>query len=473
MNRTKLFLENIVVYGGIQAINKLFPLLFLPVIIKLIEGPEEFGKFDMFSVFVALGSTIATVGVYDAGFRENFDNKNKFKTEIITSTITTIISATSIIIILVFFIFKEYFSLLLWGSESYTKFVILALFAMVLHSFQTVGIMPLRLKNDRTKYSIYLIGNSILYYFFTLVFLKFNSKGISLMYATAVSSLILVINLYVVNRKYFNITLFSLDLAKTLLKIGLPLVPVFISFWLLQSISRIQISNNLGLAAQGIYSLGYRVASISVVVQIAFTTGFSFFSFSTMNFDDQVLNRTKLLKYLLIVSVLFISTVLLFQEIIFKTFFSAQYYEAIKVFPFLLFLPLLFIMYQTIANQFTIAKKTYISALVLLFGVLVTFSLNVILIKHFNILGAAFGTFIGYYSILIASYFFALRFKLIAKDKDVGLMLLFVLIEFLIIFSGMISIYIVASIAIVLVSFYFKADILSIITSINSAIRNK
>lgn len=471
MSRTKLFLENIIVYGGIQAVNKLFPLLFLPFIIKLIEGPEEFGKFDMFSVFVALGSTIATLGVYDAGFRENFDKTNNYKTEIITSTITGIISVTSIIVILICLVFKEYFSLLLWGSESYTKFVFIALFTMILHSFQTVGIMPLRLKNDRIKYSIYLIGNSILYYFFTIVFLKFNPKGISLMYATAISSLILVINLFVINRKYFNITLFSFNLSKSLLKIGLPLVPVFISFWLLQSISRIQISNNLGLAAQGIYSLGYRVASISMIVQIAFTTGFSFFSFSTMNFKDQVLNRTKLLKYLLIVSTLFISTVLLFQEIIFKTFFSKQYLEAIKVFPFLLFLPLLFIMYQTIANQFTIAKKTYISAVVLLFGVLTTFFLNFILIKHYNIIGAAFGTFIGYYSILIASYFFAIKFKLIAKDNDVVVLFLIVLIEFSIIFSDIISFYIVASFAILSVSFFYKSDIFYIIKSINTVIR--
>ena len=166
MSRAKLFIENIFVYGGIQAINKFLPLIFLPLIISLIDGPEEFGIFDMFSILVALGSTITTLGVYDAGFRENFDKESTYNTREITSTITVIIILTSFLLILMMFFLKKIIAKSFWSDIEHSNFVLISAIAIFFHSLQTIGIMPLRFKNDRRYYAIYFIGNSILYYVF-------------------------------------------------------------------------------------------------------------------------------------------------------------------------------------------------------------------------------------------------------------------------------------------------------------------
>lgn len=471
MNRAKLFIENIFVYGGIQALNKFLPLIFLPLIVSLIESPEEFGMFDMFSIFVALSSTITTLGVYDAGFRENFDKESNNNTKEITSTITVIIILASFFLILLIFFLKNFIAKSFWSSIEHSNIVLISALAIFFHSLQTIGIMPLRFKNDRRYYAFYLIGNSILYYTFAILFLKINPKAVSLMFATVAASFILVINLFFINKEYFNVRLFSLKLSKSLLKIGLPLVPVFLSFWLLQSIGRIMIAKNLGLYEQGIYALGNKVASISMLVQVAFTAGFSYFSFSTMNYNDQVLNRTFLLKYLMLFSLIFCSFVLFFQKFIFSILFPSEYQLGIKVFPFLLFFPLLFVMYQTVSNQFTIAKKTYITTVILIIAVVITYLMNIFLINSDGIIGSAFGTFIGYYSLLMISIIVAIQLKLLLFDFKLVFLLILIFSEFLLIFLDLFNVYFISIFVLIFLLIFYRKDFYTIFSKFKSIIK--
>ena len=73
MSRAKLFLENFFPYGFINVLNKVVPLLLLPVVTRLLPDTSSFGIFDMFNVIVGFASPLAILGLYDAMFREFFE----------------------------------------------------------------------------------------------------------------------------------------------------------------------------------------------------------------------------------------------------------------------------------------------------------------------------------------------------------------------------------------------------------------
>ena len=71
--RLRLLLENFFAYGVINVLNRIIPLLLLPVLTRLLTDTADFGRFDMFNTLVSFGSALAGLGMYDAMFREYFE----------------------------------------------------------------------------------------------------------------------------------------------------------------------------------------------------------------------------------------------------------------------------------------------------------------------------------------------------------------------------------------------------------------
>ena len=70
--------------------------------------------------------------------------------------------------------------------------------------------------------------------------------------------------------------------------------------------------------------------------------------------------------------------------------------DGYSVFPYLFMSPLLLMLYQTIANQFLIIKKTLPSTIILALGAIVNIVLNYVLVNKIGIEGSAISTLIGY-----------------------------------------------------------------------------
>ena len=125
-------------------------------------------------------------------------------------------------------------------------------------------------------------------------------------------------------------------------------------------------------------------------------------------------------------------------------------------------------MYQTVSNQFTIAKKTYITAVVLIIAVIITYLMNIFLIDSYEIKGSAYGTFIGYYTLLIISIIVAFRLKLLLFDSKLVFLLFLIFIYFLIIFLDLFSEYISSIAVIILLIIFYREDFKTIFSKIKS-----
>jgi O-antigen/teichoic acid export membrane protein len=221
---------------------------------------------------------------------------------------------------------------------------------------------------------------------------------------------------FILNRNDFKIYI-NKKIAIELLIIGLPLMPTFLIYWVFHSMDRIMITKMIGISELGVYSVGSKVASISQLIYTAFAGGWSYFSFSTMKDENQVKTNSKIFEYLGLCSFIAFIIAQPFIKPIFYSFFSGNYIRGYEVFSYLFLSPLLLMLFQVIANQAIVIKKSYLATCSLLTGCITNLILNYVLIKYYGIRGAAFATLLSYMISVIIMSLICLKHNLLKLER--------------------------------------------------------
>lgn len=417
MSRAKLFLENFFAYGLINVLNKIIPLLLLPVITRMLSDPSDFGVYDMYNLIIGFGSPLAMFGMYDAMFREYFEKDEMQYRYDVTSTANRIIMVTSVFVCLVLIMFNRQFSSLFFGTTIYGNIVIYSAIAIVISNKSSIIAAPTRIQNKIRIYVFSGLLSSLSYYALAILLIFLGYSYFGMIYAKIISSLLLLLFFWQLNKNFFALGRFDKNIAKELFKIGIPLVPTFLIYWIYNSMDRIMITNILGTAELGIYSVGAKVASVSTLIYAAFAGGWQHFAFSTMKDENQVALNSSVFEYLGVVS--FTSLILIFPFIapLFNTFFPSAYLGGAVVVPYLYLSPLLLMLFQVVGNQFLVTRKSYWSPITLSIGALANVLLNWLLIPLMGVEGAAIATLIGYLLSVVIVCCITGRFKLHKTSK--------------------------------------------------------
>ncbi len=421
-NRTKLFLENFLIYGLGSIISKIAPIIMLPIVTRLMPDTTYYGLSDLSNITVSFGSAIAMMGMYDAMFRMFFEKDDlEYKKEVCSSTLIFVLF-TGTIICLLLFLLKSYFSVWIFNDGKYVGLLNFTSLSILVTTLSGIVIAPTRMQNKR---KIFLIANTIspiIGYSVSIPMLINKNYLYALPVAALISSLLMLIFFYILNRKWFDVKIVNIELLKEMLKIGAPLMPSFIIYWVFTSCSRLIISKQIGNDFVGIYGVGARVASVSQFIYIAFAGGWQYFAFSTMKDKDQIELTSKIFEYLALVAFSFFVMIVPFTHLIFKLLFKGSYMDGYITFPYLFLSPLLLMLYQTIVNQFLVVKKTWPSTLILFAGAFLNIILNYILIKYIGIEGSAIATLIGYAVSLVLASMVLSKMKLILLSNRMKVM---------------------------------------------------
>lgn len=396
MGRKKLFLENFLAYGFVNILNKIVPLLMLPIVTRMLPNTSDFGRFDLFNMIINFGSSFAVLGIYDAIFREYFEKDDLQYKMKVTSTGMQIVLLSSFVVMFILMIFNKAFSEIFLGDTNSTFIIVTAAIGVFLSANQNIISAPTRMQNRRTIYVVSGLSNSIAYYGLAILLVYIGLGYQGLIYGNLIASLGILLFFWILNKKEFHFKLYDKEIGKTLLKIGLPLLPVFVIYWAFNSTDKIMITHMLDIAQVGIYSIGARVASISQFIYQAFAGGWQYFAFSTMRDDDQVQLTSKIFEYLGIISFLAFIILIPFNQLIFNLLFTGDYTKGAEVFPYLFLSPLLLMLVQTAGNQFLVIKKSYWSPICLSVGVIVNIIMNFFMIQAYGIVGCSLSTLTGY-----------------------------------------------------------------------------
>lgn len=396
MGKLKLFLENFLVYGLGGIISKVIPLIMVPIVTRMMPDTAFFGISDMSNTVVQFCGALAIMGMYDAMYRLFFEREDIEYKKSICSTAFAFTFGMSIIVTFIMILMKGFIAEKFFGDREYAYLVYISAIATMVGATNSIVSAPTRMQNKRKVYLIMNILSPVLSYAVSIPLLLKGYYVIALPVANMMASLTGEFVFLCLNKEWFSWKKINFSYLKPLLIIGLPLLPNVIIYWVFNSSDKLMITNIMGTAATGIYSVGAKLGHASQLIYTAFAGGWQYFAFSTMKENNQVESNSKIFEYLGIISFACSMYIFALAEPIYNLLFTGKYVSGYIISPYLFLAPLLQMLFQVACNQFLIIKKTWPNLFILSAGAVINVILNLVLIPKIGIEGAAIATLVGY-----------------------------------------------------------------------------
>lgn len=396
MGKVRLFIENFLVYGLGGIISNVVPVIMLPIVTRLMPNSTYFGVNDMSSTIVSFASALAILGMYDAMYRMFFEKEGiEYKKKVCSTTFMFNLFMSFIVFIFII-VFRNEISKMFFGDIYYANILYITAIATLVGATNSIIAAPTRMQNKR---KIFLVTNTvspILSYGISIPMLLSGHYLIALPLAATTASLIMEVTFWILNKEWFSLRRFDVKILNQLLRIGVPLLPNFLIYWIFNSSDKVMVTNILNIGEAGIYSVGAKLGMASQLIYTAFAGGWQYFAFSTMKEENQVQSNSKIFEYLGIISYVATAFVCAWSYTIYDVVFTDEYLSGYLIAPYLFLAPLLQMLFQVAANQFLVIKKTWPNMLILLLGAILNVIMNILLIPVLGIEGAAIATLLGY-----------------------------------------------------------------------------
>ncbi|MDO4988750.1 MAG: oligosaccharide flippase family protein [Synergistes sp.] len=396
MSKFRLFVENFLVYGFGGIISHVIPLLMLPIVTRLMPNTSYYGINDLTGTIVSIATYISIMGMYDAMYRMYFEKSDEAYKKTVCSTTFIFTLGVSAFVSALLVLFRDRIAEMFYTDHTLAYLLFFAASATLVGATNSIISAPTRMQNRRRVFLITNTIGPILAYSVCIPLLLKGYYMTALPTASLVSSAILEIVFWKLNREWFSLKLFDKKMLRQLLTIAIPLIPNFLIYWIFNSSDKIMITNIIGTEQTGIYSVGAKLGHASQLIYMAFAGGWQFFAFSTMKEEQQVRNNSLIFEYLGVISFAASAFICAISYTFYAVVFPKAYLPGFIIAPYLFLAPLLLMLFQVIVNQFLVVKKTWPTMFILLTGALLNVGLNLLLIPKFGIEGAAVATLAGY-----------------------------------------------------------------------------
>lgn len=412
-SRSKLLIENFIIYGFGSVAGQVIPLIMLPILTRIYPSPDYIGLNDSVNILVAFASQIAILGIADIMFRYFFEEEGESYQKKVTSTAFFTLVVSGLVVAALVAVLRKTLANLVMGDSNYTNLVLISSVTLYFTALNAVTGLPTRMRNQRIRYLLVNIGSSIISYSIAIPMLFMGWYETAMPLAMMFTMIITFITFMIMNHKDFSLSVFDGDMLLKLLKLSLPSMPSFVFYWILSSAQRIFVTNMLGMEATGVYSVGAKISAVSQLVYSAFAMGWQYFVFSTMKDKDRREVISKVFDYLVGISFFSVCVMVLSSHPIFKLLFEPEYLEGAWIMPVLFLCPLIQMLYQSITSEYTIIKKTYVGPICLAVGTLICVALDFLLIPVIGISGAAIANLLGFTVTLLIMALLLKRRKLV------------------------------------------------------------
>ena len=412
VSKARLFIENFLIYGVGGVINKIVPLIMVPIITRLMPDSTYFGISDMANTVNSFAVAIAVIGMYDAMYRMFFEKNDEDYKKTVCSTTLTFTLGMSILVFLLMVIFNKPIAAFFLKDKSLSYVIYICAIATLVGATNNIISAPTRMQNKRKVFLITNTVSPILSYSVSIPLLLTGHYIIALPIAGVISGITMETAFYIMNRKWFQLKRFNKDILKQLLVIAIPLFPNFLIYWVFNSSDKLMITHLIDVGAEGIYSVGSKLGHASQLIYTAFAGGWQYFAFSTMKENNQVESNSRIFEYLGVISFISTAFICAWSYWIYEILFEGEYVSGFIIAPYLFLAPLLQMLFQVACNQFLVIKKTWPNMFILLGGAAINVALNLILIPKIGIEGASIATLLGYVVSDIVAVIVLIKMKL-------------------------------------------------------------
>jgi len=398
-----LFIRRIGLVGIAQTIVSLKGLILLPILAKTL-GASDYGIWAFVLVTVSLSSPLTLLGLDNANLRFLASKqKQQIFQGVITGAIFVLFS--SIIVSFLLFFFSDFIAVTLLKDISAAYSIKLTSIYIILNSLNTIVLCSFRVFGLIKSYSAIIIFKTYLEISIIIVFILWGFGISGAVLALIISSIVSLVIMLLRIISYAGFTKPDFSLLKPYLQFGVPLLPISLSQFVIESSDRYVVGFFLGAEKIGIYSAAYGIG----VIPLMFSTYFVFILGPTVYdlYDKGNVNKVKIYlsyswKYLLMVTIpsafgLFILAKSLLSHLTTSIFISEGQY----IVPLVAIGIVFWGMEQIFGVSLWIFKRTKIFIIAFVVSCVSNLVLNIIFVPHYGIIATAITTLIAY--IILAS----------------------------------------------------------------------
>ncbi len=385
-------------------LNGLVPFLLLPVMLWYLT-PEEYGRAYFYTTLVSVIGLIVPLGVHNILQIYFHDRKSEFTEYLSSSWIFPLIFILALLILSVIFLDD----LSSWLEVS--PFWVLLVSVMALSLFVSqVALMLARNEEQPLIYgSIQISGTAInlLVSVILIALFSFSFYGRLYGYLFGLASAG-VLGYFLVIRKRINIQSVSLKKGYKLFYLGAPLIVHNISGFIINKSDVFFVDHFLGKSELGIYSAGYQIGMVIMVLQAAMSDALQPFFFSRLSIGDRI-NDFEIVKQsrLFLIFLLLTAFGVAFLGPYFFKFFKTEYLESAKYIPWIAFAYFFLGAYKLFSMVLFYYQRTWIISMATFIAAIVNIVANYFLIQLYGAIGVAIATTFSMFLLMIFTFFTA------------------------------------------------------------------
>jgi len=409
-----------VIYGLPTIFGRLLNWCLNPYWTYVFINQEELGKVSYVYAVVAFLLVFLIYGMETGFFR--FASKEENKDKVFSTSLISICS-TSLIFLLLVFLFKDSFADMLKISGR-SDFVVIMGITVFFDIITSIPFAKLRIQHRPIKFAtlkFLSIGINIFFNLFFLSFCPFILKSnpdsfLNLIYhanfgigyiflSNLIASVFTFILLIPEFRVKFN---FDFQLFKRMFKYSYPILIVGITGFINQNIDKILIPNLLDEASNPMKQLGIYVSAFKLAVLLnvfiqAFRFAFEPFIFSQKEGKESKDMYVIVMKYFSILGLIIFLGMSTFSDLI-MNINAKGYREAVGVIPIILLANFFMGIFFTQSLWYKLTDKTIYGAYFGIIGSVITILLNVILIPIIGYYGSAIAILVCFIVMTVISY---------------------------------------------------------------------
>lgn len=434
MATIKSLAKDTAVYGLSSIIGRFLNWCLVPVY-TIVFPAEDYGVVTYIYSFVAIALVILIYGMETGFFRfvNDADEKNPIR---VYSTTLLSIAATSIMFLIAVCCFITPISDIM-ELPAHPDYILIMAATVAIDAFTAIPFCYLRYKKCSMRFAtIKLIGiaiNIALNIFFIIgcpYLMKVSSQSVSWFYdsqygvgyiflANLLSSLAVLIMLCPELRiKY----VYSVKLFRKMFRYSFPILVLGVAGIMNQSIDKILIPYILRDSAEawsqvGIYGANYKIAIVMVMFIQAFRFAYEPVIFS-QNREKNV-KKTQLyadaMKYFIIFGYVIFLGVMFYLPVL-KFFIGKAYFVGLSVVPVVMMAELFNGIFFNLSLWYKLTDRTVWGSYFSILGLVVTLTLNFLLVPKMGYMGAAWAAFFCYLVMMLVSYFVGKKYYPIQYD---------------------------------------------------------
>lgn len=409
-------LRNTVKHTAIYSLGnlstKIIGLILLPLYTSYLTT-AEYGILSILEVTSQFFATIVSLGLTAGMMRWWAVEENEEKRKTIIFTVFATLIASSLLINIAFYPFSNWFSTIFFDHGNFADYFLILWLWVGIDVINRVPFELLRLK-ERSLLFITLViikfVTILLLNIYFIVFLEMGVKGIILSQLLG-SLFVTLLNLpFLIKNMRFSI---HFGLLKEMSAFSIPLVFSTLSTMALALSDRYLIKYFLDYSEVGIYSLGYKVASVIQLFLVqSFLLGFAPLAYKIFDQPEARRYFARVTTYFTYAMIGLALLLIFYSKEVIAVFASSndEYLLAYGVIPMLC----LAVVFRGINNVVSMGlhyvKKTRYTALIVFIVAVFNIGINLLLIPAFGIYGAATASVLANILMLIMFYIYTQKY---------------------------------------------------------------